>query len=57
MMNDDTKGLQNKIKILLEENELLKSELEELDEEVTTQRTKGNFKTMKNSDFSLVLCF
>ena len=56
-MNDDTKGLQNKIKILLEENELLKSELEELDEEVTTQRTKGNFKTMKNSDFSLVLSF
>ena len=42
MLNEDTKSLQSKIKVLQEENEILKSELEELDEEVTTQRTKGN---------------
>ena len=40
-MNDDTKSLQNKIKLLVEENDLLKSELQELDEEVLSQRTKG----------------
>jgi len=41
MMNEDTKSLQNKIKVLLEENEILKSDIEELDEEVATQRKRA----------------
>ena len=43
-MNEDTKSLQNKIKVLLEENEILRSDIEELDEEVAAQRKKGNLK-------------
>jgi len=41
MMNEDTKSLQNKIKVLLEENEILKSDIEELDEEVATKRKRA----------------
>ena len=50
-MNEDTKSLQNKIKVLLEENEILKSDIEELDEEVATQRKRGKFKKNKGSLF------
>ena len=40
-MNDDTKSMQHTINVLRKENEFLKSEVEELDEEVTTQRDQG----------------
>eukprot|EP00112_Aurelia_sp_Birch-Aquarium-sp1_P003965 Seg1450.12 transcript_id=Seg1450.12/GoldUCD/mRNA.D3Y31 product="RILP-like protein-like" protein_id=Seg1450.12/GoldUCD/D3Y31 len=39
LMNEDTNNLQKTITMLKQENELLKSEVEELDEEMTTQRT------------------
>eukprot|EP00795_Rhopilema_esculentum_P015367 gene15367-6599_t len=41
MMNDDTKSMQHTINVLRKENEFLKSEVEELDEEVTTQRDQA----------------
>ena len=50
-MNEDTKSLQNKIKVLLEENEILKSDIEELDEEVATQRKRGKLKKNKGCLF------
>ena len=40
-MSEDTKNLQKTITTLKQENALLKSEVEELDEEMTTQRTTG----------------
>ena len=41
LMSEDTKNLQKTITTLKQENALLKSEVEELDEEMTTQRTTG----------------
>ena len=46
-MNDDTKSMQHTINVLRKENEFLKSEVEELDEEVTTQRDQGKLQITK----------